>query len=173
MERLSLLWFGAAAITMMLLATGLALFGIIEAGRTVIHADGTTGDALLKSVGYLIIAIAIFEVARYILVEEVIRERELRHVAEVRRSLTRFISTIIIVVLLESIVAVFKVTLNDISSMLYPVLLLFAGIGMLLGLGGFQWLAASVERKIGAEDDAEDGVDRPSTTRPIRNGPQP
>ena len=88
----------------------------------------------------MVIAVAVFDVAKYLLEEEVVRERELRQVGEVRRSLTRFTSTILIAVLLEAIVLIFKVAEDDISLTVYPTLLLFAGVTMLIGLGAFQRL---------------------------------
>jgi len=157
MERLSLFWFGVTAAMLMALASALALFGVYAAASALLPAHTRTGEELLTSVGYIIIAIAIFEVAKYILEEEVIRARELRHVSEVRRSMTRFVSTIIIVVFLEGIVAVFKVTLDDMQQLVYPALLILVGVAMLTGLGVFQRLAATVERDIGAHDDMEEG----------------
>ena len=87
-------------------------------------------------------------VAKYILEEEVVRERELRKVSEVRRSLTRFTATVLIAVFLEAIVLIFKVADDDISLTVYPALLLFAGVGMLLALGAFQRMAVNVERVV-------------------------
>jgi hypothetical protein len=66
--------------------------------------------------------------------------------SEVRRSLTRFTATVLIAVFLEAIVLIFKVAEDDISLIIYPTLLLFAGVAMLLGLGVFQRMAVSVER---------------------------
>lgn len=166
MERLSLLWFATTAAMLMALASALALTGVYVAASALMPAHADTGEELLTSVGYIIIAMAIFEVAKYFLQEEVIRARELRHVSEVRRSMTRFISTIIIVVFLEGIVAVFKVTLDDMQQLVYPVLLLVVGVAMLTGLGVFQRLAATVEQDVGAHDDVEEDGGRPRASAP-------
>lgn len=117
---------------------------------------------LLTAVGYVVIAVAVFDVAKYILEEEVVRERELRHVSEVRRSLTRFASTILIAVFLEAIVLIFKVADEDISQTVYPVLLLIAGVGMLLALGAFQRISVNVEREVDEPDTDHDQRKDPS-----------
>jgi hypothetical protein len=146
MPLLSRWWFAAAGCVLVLLASGLVIAGLYQVGVSLMTAHGVLAQRLLTAVGYVVIAVAVFDVAKYILEEEVIRERELRHVGEVRRSLTRFIATVLIAVFLEGIVLTFKVAEDDISLTLYPVLLIFAGVGMLVGLGLFQRIAINVEQ---------------------------
>ena len=81
------------------------------------------------------------------------RGREMRATSEARRSLTRFVSTILIAVFLEGVVTVFKVSNENIAMMVYPTLLLLAGVAMLVGLGLFQRLSAAVELDVGDDDD--------------------
>jgi hypothetical protein len=142
MDYLSRWWFGAAGAVLVLLATGLVAIGIFQVVATLVAAQAALPQRLLTAVGYVVISIAVFDVAK----EEVIRERELRQAREVRRSLTRFTATVLIAVFLEAIVLIFKVAEDDISLIIYPTLLLFAGVAMLLGLGVFQRVAVSVER---------------------------
>jgi hypothetical protein len=146
MDYLSRWWFGAAGAVLVLLATGLVAIGIFQVVATLVAAQAALPQRLLTAVGYVVISIAVFDVAKYLLEEEVIRERELRQAREVRRSLTRFTATVLIAVFLEAIVLIFKVAEDDISLIIYPTLLLFAGVAMLLGLGVFQRMAVSVER---------------------------
>lgn len=115
--------------------------------RDVFMADQPDiAGALLNAVGYVVIAIAVFDVSKYLLEEEVLRGRELRDAAEARRSLTKFISTIAIAVFLEALVMVFQVGKKQVSDMLYPTLLLLAGILMIVGLGVFQRLSVTAEQ---------------------------
>ena len=157
MERISRWWFGAVGTILALLASGLVLTGMYQVGVSVLGSGEFLNQRLLSAVGYVVIAIAVFDVAKYLLEEEVVRERELRQVGEVRRSLTRFTSTILIAVLLEAIVLIFKFAEDDISLTVSPALLLFAGVAMLIGLGLFQRLAATAEHATGEhdEDDAQ------------------
>ncbi|WP_199170587.1 hypothetical protein [Caulobacter sp. FWC2] len=62
----------------------------------------TNADAVLDGLGYIIIAIAVFDVAKYLFDEEVRRDSDKRSAAEVRRSLTKFLSTIVIALFLEA-----------------------------------------------------------------------
>ena len=61
-----------------------------------------------------------------------------------------------IVVLLEGIVGVFKVANKDASLTVYPALLILTGVAILIGLGVFQRLAATVEKDVGKDDDKEE-----------------
>ena len=117
-------------------------------------------------VGYVVIAIAVFDVAKYLIEEEVVREREMREVGEVRRSLTRFILTILIAVFLEAIVLIFKVSDEDLSLAVYPTFLLLAGVAMLIGLGAFQRYAAVAEKATGEHEDVDN--ESPSKGSPKR-----
>ena len=156
MDRISRLWFGAVGAILILLATGLVVTGMYQVGASLLRSGELLNQRLLTAVGYVVIAIAVFDVAKYLLEEEVVRERELRQVGEVRRSLTRFTSTILIAVFLEAIVLIFKVAEDDIALIVYPTLLLFAGVSMLIGLGAFQRLAATAEHATGEHDDPDD-----------------
>jgi hypothetical protein len=156
MDSTSRIWFGAVGVILIGLASGLVLAGLYQVGASLLRVDQHLNQRLLSAVGYVVIAIAVFDVAKYLIEEEVVRERELRQVGEVRRSLTRFTSTILIAVFLEAIVLIFKVTDEDMALMLYPTLLLFAGVAMLIGLGAFQRFAASAERATGEHDDPDD-----------------
>jgi hypothetical protein len=158
MERISRIWFGTVGAILIGLATCLVFTGVYQVVQAIWSEGIAIHQRFLTAVGYAVIAVAVFDVAKYILEEEVIRERELRHAGEVRRSLTRFTSTILIAVFLEAIVLIFKVAEDDIASTLYPGLLLFAGVAMLLGLGTFQRLSATVEREVG-HDDAKDAAE--------------
>jgi hypothetical protein len=137
-------WFLTAGCALGLLATGLAISGVVEVVSAVL-THGAVTQRLLTGVGYVVISVAVFDVGKYINEEEVIRYRELRQVGEVRRSLTRFVSTILIAVCLEAIVLVFKLAEDQIQLLIYPALLLFAGVALLLGLGAFQRLISKVE----------------------------
>jgi hypothetical protein len=114
------------------------------------------GIAALSGIGYVVVAIAVFDVATYLVEEEVVRGREMRAASETRRSLTRFISTIAIAIFLEALVTVFRVSQNNVSDLIYPTLLLLAAILLVLGLGVFQRLSAIVEQEVDQKDKADE-----------------
>ena len=56
---------------------------------------------------------------------------------------------IAIAVFLEALVAVFEAAKQDMSMMLYPTLLMFVGVTLIVGLGIFQRLSIEVEMETG------------------------
>ncbi|WP_202620567.1 GNAT family acetyltransferase [Methylocystis heyeri] len=155
METLSRATFAVASVTLMLLALALVGFGAFELVSALSQNWHEGGDALLRAIGYVVIALAVFDVAKYFVEEEVIRSRSLVTTSDVRRSLTKFISTIAIAVFIEGLVIVFQVSKHDVEKMLYPTGLLATAILIVLGLGAYQRLNVEVERQVDRKDDAE------------------
>ena len=100
--------FAAISLSMMLLAAGLIVF----AGVKLLDVSSTPGSdlgrQLLETVGYTVIAVAVFEVAKFIFEEEVVDPTERKYAGEARRSMTRFVTTIAIAVFLEALVSIFE-----------------------------------------------------------------
>lgn len=154
--------FGIISLGLVVLAGGLIVYAGMQLVDAFAAPEHDIGRSLLDSVGYMVIAIAVFEVAKYILEEEVIDPTQMRHTGEARRSITKFVSTIIIAVFLEALVAIFQTSKgDDMSMMLYPTILLFGAVGLIVGLGAYQRLSASAEREVrsspqaNAEEQAE------------------
>jgi len=147
--------FGLASFVLMVLALGLIVQGVYYPVTALLQSGSQGKIAFLSGVGYVIIAIAVFDVAKFLIEEEVVLGRERRSVAETRRSLTKFVSTIAMAALLEALVTVFRVSSERTADMLYPTLLLVAGTGLIIGLGLFQRLSATVEQQVTAKDRAD------------------
>jgi hypothetical protein len=155
METLSRIAFGAASLVLIVLALALVLNGALTVVAGLASSWSDASDALLSAIGYVVISIAVFDVAKYFIEEEVIRGREMRLTSEARRSLTKFISTISIAVFVEALVTVFRVSKERVDQMLYPTALLFTAILIVVGLGLYQRLSADVEQKVEAKDKAK------------------
>ena len=147
MDLLARFGFGTASLVLMALSLALVGFAIVELYGAAAKSRGEFGDALLGAIGYVVIAVAVFDVAKYFIEEEVIRGREMRIAAEARRSLTKFIGTISIAVFIEGLVTVVRVSKQDVDKMLYPTLLLLTAVVIVVGLGLFQRLSASIEQQ--------------------------
>ena len=171
MTLLTRIVFGGASLLLLLLALGLVFLGIGEALRAVVSPDHSGVDALLDVLGYVIVAIAVFDVAKYLFEEEVQRGKEKRSAAEARRSLTKFLSTIVIAVFLEALVVVFKTAREDVALLVYPTALLIAAVLVLVGLGAYQRFSATVEEKVGDDDAAEERLDEQQAKTPTRRTP--
>ena len=118
MQTVSRAVFGFAAVALMALAIGLILQGIYYPLSAGFEPDSQGKSALLSGVGYVVLAVAVFDVAKFIIEEEVVLSREKQSAGEARRSLTKFISTIAIAVFLEALVTVFRVSTEDVPAML-------------------------------------------------------
>jgi len=148
MEGLSRFAFASASLVLMALSLALVVHGAIEVISVGISSWQDAGGTILATIGYVVIAMAVFDVAKYFIEEEVIRGRELREAAEARRSLTKFVSTIAIAVFIEGLVITFQASKDDLPTMLYPTALLLTAILIVVGLGVFQRLSAEVEKKL-------------------------
>jgi hypothetical protein len=147
--------FGVVSLGLALVAGGLIVYAGMQLAKAFSVPDQDVGDTLLGSVGYVVIALAVFEVAKYILEEEVIDPTQMRHTGQARRSITKFISTILIAVFLEALVAIFQTSKSpDITAMLYPTILLFGGVAMMVGLGAYQRLSTSAETEVRSSPEA-------------------
>lgn len=134
----------AIAIALMLLT----LILVVVAFWTLI-ASALAGESdtfrILHSVGLIIVSVAIFDVGKFLVEEEVLRDRELRSIREARRSLTKFMTIIIIATSLEALVSVFETTQEKVEHLLYPSGLLLSAVLALVGLGFFQWLSSKAD----------------------------
>jgi len=148
MEGLSRFAFATASLVLMALSFALVVYGVVEVASVGISSWNDAGGTVLSAIGYVVIAMAVFDLAKYFIEEEVIRGRELREAAEARRSLTKFVSTIAIAVFIEGLVITFQASKDDLPSMLYPTALLLTATLIVVGLGVFQRLSAEVEDKI-------------------------
>jgi hypothetical protein len=161
-QLLSRVVFGFASGALMLLALGLIVQGLYYPVVEFLSPGPQGKIALLGAVGYIIIAIAVFDVAKFLVEEEVLSRTVKQTASDARRSLTKFISTIAIAVFLEALVTVFRVSTEDTAQMLYPTLLLIAGTFLVLGLGIYQRLSATVEQEIEGEGPSDEGSNAPA-----------
>jgi hypothetical protein len=134
-----------AAAALLVLSLTLIVSAVWGVGRTLLLADPALITESLRSIGMVVIGIAVFDVAKFLVEEEVLRNRELRSSREARQSLTKFMTIIVIATSLEGLVMVFEVDAERIERLLYPVLLLGASVLALVGLSLFQWFSRTSE----------------------------
>jgi hypothetical protein len=154
MDVLSRVAFATASLVLMAMSLALSVYGAVAFFIAVRTSWSDAGDALLQAIGYVVISLAVFDVAKYFIEEEVIRGRELRIASEARRSLTKFTSTIAIAVFIEGLVIVFRVSKQEVEKMIYPTALLVTAILIVIGLGIYQRLSAAVESQVDDRDKA-------------------
>lgn len=101
---------------------------------------------LLSFVGFLIIAVAIFDVGIYLLEEQAFKERKLRSPEEAQKSLTKFMVIIVIAVSLDSLLNVIRASSTDIKLLIYPATLFVVAVLLLVGLGLYQYFSRLAEK---------------------------
>ncbi|MCJ7499880.1 hypothetical protein MUP29_06450, partial [bacterium] len=101
---------------------------------------------ILQSVGAIIISAAIIDVAQYMMEEEVFMNKELRDPEEARRTITKIIAIITIAVSIEGLVFTFKAGTEDLTLLLYPALLIVVSAILIVALGVYQKLSATIEK---------------------------
>jgi len=135
-----LLLFGMA-ITIM----GWSVYEVVDHFQSEALNKGAFISTMLQSVGAIVIAVAIIDVAKYMIEEEVYRSKELRSVKEARHTITKIIVIISIAVSIEGLVYIFKAGTKDITLLLYPAALLLVSILLIVCLVVFQKLSVDVE----------------------------
>lgn len=95
---------------------------------------------MLQAVGAIVIATAIVDVAKYMIEEEVLKDKELSDPEEARRTLTKIMTIISIAVSIEGIIYIFKAGLKDLSLLVYPSLLIITSMIIIVGMAYYQKL---------------------------------
>ena len=141
-SKVSLVYFVIATTVLMVLAFFLLGTALWELWQIIEGSD--PASTALSSISLLIIGFAVIETAKFIAEEEVLRTRELRSSRESRRSITKFITIIVIAASLEALVMVFQATREGIQFAIYPASLFLAATASLVALGVYQWLSSRI-----------------------------
>jgi hypothetical protein len=142
-QRIAFAYFVTATVVLIALAFVLLVVAIYDAVSG-LWEDDLVG-VVLSSVSLLVIGFAVVETAKFIAEEEVMRERELRSSTESRRSITKFITIIVIAASLEALVMVFQATREGIQYAIFPASLFLASMFALIALGAYQWLSSRID----------------------------
>jgi len=109
------------------------------------HQQTRLVAALLDAIGFIVIAMAVFDVSKFLLEEEVFKNRRLGAPQEAHVTLTKFLVIVSIAVSLEALVFIFDAAKKDITTLVYPTFLLIAVVALVIGLGIFQRLSFNTE----------------------------
>lgn len=142
-ENAAAVYYALATIALMLLSVLLFVASAVEVASSFRSHESIT-NAALDSVGLLIIGFAIVETAKFIAEEEILSKRELRSSSESRRSLTKFVTIIVIATSLEALVMTFSASRTNVEDAKYSALLFIAAMFSLVCLGCYQWLSSRI-----------------------------
>ena len=139
------LFFSLIGISFIFASFSILFFGIWKFVECYLLKDCDVLNNILNMASYLIIAVAIFDVGRNLLEEEVFRHYQMRSPKEARRSLTKFLVIILVAVTLESLIALIKAGTSNIRDLIYPAIMFTAASFLLASFGLYQRLSVIAE----------------------------
>jgi len=116
---------------LVLLALFLGVYGLIGFVKAVLFFGDETLHYVFKSIIGITLAIAIYDLAKTILEQEVFYRSLTLEEGNEYKTLTKFLTSIIIALSIESLMVVFKVAIDDIRNMNYAFYLI-SGVGILI-----------------------------------------
>ena len=147
MRGASKLLYLTVTATLLLIALMLIGYALWEVWLS-INGNVQVMEKLLTAIGVAVISLALFDVSKYLIEEEVIREKSLiRNLEDTKRSLTKFMTIIAIAVCLEALVFIFEAGKTDVQTLLYPILLLVSGVFVVIGLGVYLRISTGIEHQ--------------------------
>ena len=147
MRGVSKLLYLTVAATLLLIALMLIGYALWEVWLSV-NGNVQIMEKLLTAIGVAVISLALFDVSKYLVEEEVLREKSLvRNLEDTKRSLTKFMTIIAIAICLEALVFIFEAGKTDVQTLFYPILLLMSGVFVVIGLGIYLRISAGIERQ--------------------------
>lgn len=142
---------GIASLVYVLVTVVLTIIALTLIGYGIWHAvdavlsGGDVVSELLNSIGLIVISLAVLDVSKYLMEEEVLRDRELRSALEARQTLTKFMVIICIAVSLEAVVYISRAGSENLHNLIYPAILLLSAVAVMVGLGAYQKLSGEIE----------------------------
>lgn len=106
-------------------------------------------DLHLKPFGviiFLTLGLAVFDLGKTILEEEVLMHKDIYRHSSTRRTITRFMAAILIAVSIEGLLLMFKSAVGDGERVLDGVWMMATAVGLLVGLGLYVYLGACAEQ---------------------------
>lgn len=135
----------AGLFTVVFLLGYAALTELIEIFASASHAS----DMHLKPFGviiFLTLGLAVFDLGKTILEEEVLMHKDVYRHSSTRRTITRFMAAILIAVSIEGLLLMFKSAVGDGAHVLDGVWMMLAAVGLLIALGLYVYLGARAEQ---------------------------
>jgi hypothetical protein len=132
---------GLFAVVGVLLVAAFGQVAPLFAGEVDAAADHGPFGAII----FLTLALALFDLGKTILEEEVLMHKDIFRHSSTRRTITRFIAAILIAVSIEALLLMFKAAVGDGRHLDEAVWMMFAAVGLLVGLGVYVNLGARAE----------------------------
>lgn len=136
-----------SATIMMILALFTLGYSVFEFGHSVFIKANLSIESIFKPVIALTLGLAIFDLAKTVLEQEVVFKSYSKRGASEYKVLVKFSITIIIALLIEALMVVFKIAIHSYDEMIHAFYLI-AGVSVLmLALGSFIYLSGKGKKK--------------------------
>lgn len=143
-------WIGRAVygiISLSLVVISLTMMGVALWDIWLsVHEKTLLVKALLNAIGLIVIGMAVFDVSKFYLEEEVFSSSSTKSPEKQRETLLKFLVIIAIAVSLEALVFIFDAGTKDMTMLVYPTFLLIAAILVVVGLGVYQKLTRDEDK---------------------------
>ena len=138
-ERVSRAVYLCISLSLGVISLAMIIYAIYDIWAS-FHDRVLLATALLDAIGLIVIGMAVFDVSKFLLEEEVLDVHVNKTNSTRKTTLVKFLTIIIIAILLESLVYLFAAAKKDISLLIYPTLLILVGVLFVVGLGVYQKL---------------------------------
>lgn len=140
-NKINKIFYFTISMIMMLLAIFTLGYSFFEFISSVIFKSNLSIEAIFKPIIAVTLGLAIFDLAKTILEQEVIFKSYSKNSKAEYKVLTKFSITIIIALLIESLLVVFKIALEDYSAMMNAFYLISGVSILIVALGLFIYLS--------------------------------
>lgn len=138
----------SAIVIGLFFVVGVLLFSAWTEICELFRGEAEDGDHHLKPFGviiFLTLALAVFDLGKTTLEEEVLMHKDVFRHSSTRRTITRFIAAILVAVSIEALLLMFKAALGNAATLVPAVWMMVAAVGLLMGLGVYVYLGARAE----------------------------
>ena len=142
--------YGLFAVAMLLVA-GVLFYSSMSELVGALMQPGWAAELRLKPFEVIVVltlAMAIFDLAKTVFEEEVLMEKDVHRHSTVRRTMTRFVAAILVAILIEGLLTMFKVSMGYSDQGGVASLMIFAAAALLVGLGLYVYLGALAEKAL-------------------------
>lgn len=120
------------------IAFALIILSLYEIGLSFVDPSQALINSFIQSINTLVIALAMYELGIGVGKEYTALEDKAHIIIHVRRTISRFVGTVVIALVLEALIMIIKYSQLDLAgNLFYPVAIIVAASILLLSLGGF------------------------------------
>lgn len=139
--------FGFLIGCIFLYVIALGIFAVVVWSIVVGLYNETFGiDQLLDEVALIVFAIAVVDVSKYLMLEEVVKGGANRSHKEERQMFSRFIIIMVTALSLEGFVLTIETAKSEVRNLGYPILIFIPAMVFMIGLGLYQRYNAIAEK---------------------------